>query len=424
MSIKGTLSFYVSKSHSDYSIVKNQANEARRLYNTINKLKQEKSELNKNSNYQTSVANSLNIDLSQPYSEKWRKQIETAQNIQLPQKVAQHVSKQCDQTWKSIISLRTKGQKSNNPKYKKQYCEIRFTKQAISQNKTAKKENKLIPSGWSTGFLLPDNVNLEQVESLLIIPRPDGFEIKALYKKNIIEKPLNKKPKMLAGGDLGLDKLITIITTEGSRPKTVNGKGLKSINRYFNKEIGQLKSKRDKAKGGEKEKFNKEIQRLWFKRDRQIKHFLNSASNEIVRYLSGIGVQHFVIGWSDGFKNEINLGKKNNQNFVSVPHALFRDLLVRKCVEAGIGVEVQEESYTSKASFLDGDVVPVFRRGVFERGLFSGMRVSRGEYRSGSGKMIHADVNAAWNILRKKCKLSIGQYSRVVAYPENLKIKF
>lgn len=425
--IKGVLSFYVTTSHPDYKIAREQSNEARRLYNTINKLKQEKSNLYKDPKFQTEVANSLKIDLTETYSEKWRKQIEQAQNVQLPQKVAQHVGKQADKTWQGIIDKRSKGQKARDPKFKKQYCEVRYTNQSFSHAKKFEKENRIVPSGWSTGLLLPNYVLLEQVESLQLIPRPDGFELKMLYIKDDKDPKPTKQPTVFAGGDLGLDNLITIVTTDSSRPKIVNGKGLKSLNRFFNKKIGQLKSNRDllkynKQKGGEIERINKEISRLWFRRDKQVSHFLNSASNEVVKYLQQIGVQEFVIGWNIGFKDSINIGKKNNQNFVSVPHTRFRDLLVRKCVEVGIKVIIQEESYTSKASFIDGDFIPVFGK---KKGYnsFNGERITRGEYRTVSGIRIHSDVNGAWNILRK-CKPSIGWSSRVVVYPENLRIKF
>ena len=425
--IKGNLSFYISKTHPDYKIVKQQAIEARRLYNTLNKLKHEKSELYKNPQAQTPVANSLSIDLTKTYSEAWRKQIEHAQSILLPQKVAQHVGKQCDEAWVSVVKKRTQGIKTNNPKYKKKYAELRFTKQAFSHGKKAVTEQRVIPSGWKTGVKLPDNVGLIQLESVVVIPRPDGFMLKVLYVKDLVQKPFNKEDEntVYASGDLGLNKLITIVTTEGSIPKTVNGKTLKSINRHFNKRIASLKSKRDKSadksEGGEKERLNKVIARLWFQRDKQVNHFLNAASNEVVRYLLQKGVQCFVIGWSKGFKNEINLGRKNNQNFASIPHGKFRDLLIRKCAEAGIKTMVQEESYTSKASFIDNDVMPVFDERVGVKHRFSGKRVKRGEYKSAKGVNIHADVNAAWNILRK-CKPSIGWSSGVVGYPENLKI--
>lgn len=425
--VKGNLSFYITQAHPDYKTVKQQSIQARRLYNTLNKLKTEKNELYKNEQTQTPVANSLSIDLTKPYSEAWRKQVEHAQSILLPQKVAQHVGKQCDETWNSVIKKRTQGVKTNNPKHKKKYSELRFTKQAFSHGKKAVAEQRVIPSGWQTGVKLPNNIVLEQVESAIVVPRPDGFMLKVLYVKNLVQKPLPKEDDntVYASGDLGLNKLITIITTDGSRPKTVNGKTLKSINRYFNKRISSLKSLRDKStdksEGGEKERLNKVIARLWFQREKQINHFLNAASNEIVKYLLDKGVQCFVIGWSKGFKNEINLGRKNNQNFVSIPHAKFRDLLIRKCAEAGIRTMVQEESYTSKASFVDNDFIPVFDEKAKVKHRFSGRRVKRGEYKSRNGVRLHADVNAAWNILRK-CKPSIGWCSGVVAYPENLKI--
>ena len=416
--IKRNLSFYITSSHPDYKTVKQQAAQARRLYNTLNKLKHEKSELYKNTAAQTPVANSLNIDLTKSYSEAWRKPIEQAQSIVLPQKVAQHVGKQCDEAWVSVIKKRAQGLKTGDPKYKHKYAELRFTKQAIAQSKKVHKKNILIPSGWKNGVQLPEEIKLIQVESAVLIPRPDGFELKVLYVKDLVQQPFNKEDDntVYASGDLGLNKLITIITTEGSRPKTVDGKSLKSINRFFNKKISSLKSLRDKTndnnEGGEKERLNKTIQRLWFKREKQINHFLNAASNEIVKYLLQKGVQCFVIGWSKGFKNEINLGRKNNQNFASIPHGKFRDLLIRKCAEAGIRTIVQEESYTSKASFIDNDSLPVYSKSNLAKHRFSGHRVKRGEYVSRNGSRIHADVNAAWNILRK-CKPSIGWGSSI-----------
>ena len=213
--IKGNLTCYVSSSHPDYKIAKHQANEARRLYNTLNKLKTEKSEVYNNSQAQTPVANALNIDLTKTYSEAWRKQVENVQSIVLPQKVAQHVGKQCDEVWVSVIKKRVNGEIAGNQQYKKQYCGLRFTKQAIAQNKRVHKENWLIPSGWKHGVQLPNEVKLVQVESVILIPRPDGFELKVLYVKDQVQKPFNKKPTIFSGGDLGLDKLITIITTEG-----------------------------------------------------------------------------------------------------------------------------------------------------------------------------------------------------------------
>lgn len=422
---KGILTFYLSKSHPDYHIARNQSNEGRRLYNTLNKLKSEKSKLRKDPNTQTPVANSLNVDLGKDYAEAWRKRIEQSQGIVLAQKLAQHVGKQVDQVWNSIIFKRSNRLKANDPKYKKNYCEIRFTKQAFSHSKNTIKKNVILPTGWNSGFKLPKEITLLSIESLLLVPRPDGFELKVLYKKDAI-KQADSNTLVYAGGDIGLDKLITIISTDGSRPKTVNGKSLKSLNRYFNKRVGNLKSIRDRlsgvCRGGERDKLDKEIRRLWYKRDRQINHFLNSASNEVVRYLQGIGVHEFVIGWSSGFKKNINIGRVNNQNFSAVPHARFRDILIRKCAEAGINVIIQEESYTSKASFIDSDFIPVFNNRRLHYS-FSGVRVSRGNYRSYCGGMIHADVNGAWNILRK-CKPSIGWSSGVVGYPENLKIVF
>lgn len=233
----------------------------------------------------------------------------------------------------------------------------------------------------------------------------------------------NKNNTVYAAGDLGVDNLITIVIPS-TRPIIIDGKGLKSSNRYYNKEIAKLQSEKEKVKGGEKEKIKKHINRLYHKRDKQFNHYLNTASNRIVEYLQGKGVQEFIIGWNDSFKQQVNMIKKNNQNFVQVPHARFRDLLKRKCEEVGIVFTVQEESYTSKASCMDHDNIPVYDPDNPVKYKFSGYRIKRGLYKSKVlQEFIHADVNGAWNILYKS-KPSIRWSSREIAFPEKLKIIF
>lgn len=128
---------------------------------------------------------------------------------------------------------------------------------------------------------------------------------------------------------------------------------------------------------------------------------MHQSSRFIVNELLALGVTQIAIGKNEQWKTSIKLGHKNNQNFVQVPHAKFIEILTYKLVEVGISVMVGEESYTSKASFLDWDNIPIYTPGRTEKPKFSGKRVKRSWYVTQDDSKIHADVNGAFNIGRK-----------------------
>ena len=142
------------------------------------------------------------------------------------------------------------------------------------------------------------------------------------------------------------------------------------------------------------------MERLTVKRSRRIDHYMHTASRQIIDVLVKEGIGVLVIGKNDGWKQGIDMGKRNNQNFVQIPHARFIQMLTYKAKLEGIRVEVTEESYTSKASFLDRDPLPIYTTKQ-ERRVFSGKRVERGLYRASDGRFINADINGAYNIIRK-----------------------
>jgi IS605 OrfB family transposase len=119
------------------------------------------------------------------------------------------------------------------------------------------------------------------------------------------------------------------------------------------------------------------------------------------------GVGTLVVGKNDGWKQEVNMGKRNNQNFVFIPHSRFIDMLTYKAELVAIRVIVTEEGYTSKASFLDLDELPIYdpdfdhEQQTEGKPRFSGKRVKRGLYLAADGRPINADVNGAYNIIRK-----------------------
>jgi putative transposase len=184
-------------------------------------------------------------------------------------------------------------------------------------------------------------------------------------------------------------------------PRIVNGRPIKAINQCYNKRKAQLQHKLGTTG------TTRQLARLTAHRTRQIDHYLHTASRRIIDLLVAEGIGTLVIGKNPLWKQEVNLGKRNNQNFVSVPHARFIEMLTYKAALVGIQVKITEESYTSKASFLDADPLPVY--GAAEVLAFSGKRVQRGLYRAANGRRIHADVNGSYNIIRKVLPDSFGQ---------------
>ena len=197
--------------------------------------------------------------------------------------------------------------------------------------------------------------------------------------------------------------------------RIVNGRPLKSINQAYNKERARLSH--DLMQMSAKWRTSHRLERLTAKRNRRVNHELHAASRHIVDLLVSEGIGTLIIGKNINWKQDANMGRRNNQNFVSIPHARFISMLTYKCELVGIAVIVTEESYTSKASFLDDDAIPIYGQcgsaGDAERAetppVFSGKRVKRGLYRSASGKCFNADVNGSYNILRKVVPNAFGQ---------------
>jgi putative transposase len=148
-----------------------------------------------------------------------------------------------------------------------------------------------------------------------------------------------------------------------------------------------------------------------------------SISRRIIDLLVAEGIGTLCIGQNPLWKQEVNLGRRNNQIFVSVPHARFIEMLTYKAELVGIQAIVTEESYTGKASFLNGDLVPTYDAQFQKAPIFSGRRVKRGLYRSGSGQHINADVNGAYNIMRKVAPNAFARASRgCVVHPVRLAV--
>ncbi|GAB4228248.1 MAG: hypothetical protein Kow0049_09020 [Stanieria sp.] len=210
--------------------------------------------------------------------------------------------------------------------------------------------------------------------------------------------------------DLGLDNLATCVSTTGAS-FILDGKPLKSFNQWFNKENARLQSIKDLQgiKG-----ITERQARLTINRDNRIRDYLNKVARSIIDWCIEHKVGSLIVGVNQGWKQEINIGNRNNQNFVQIPHWSLRNKLKSLCERYGLNYLEQEESYTSKASFLDQDDIPTYNPDNPQEYQFSGRRVKRGLYRSCDGHLISADGNGAANI-GKKCSLDRFSLERVVA---------
>lgn len=310
----------------------------------------------------------------------------------LPAKVSQWVLKMVSLSFKSFFGLvqsfkknpqKQKGRPSI-PHYKhktKGRNVLIYTIQAIS--KTELRKGYIQLSGTSIRF--KTKCKAHEIKQVRLVPRYGYYVLEVVYE---IQEPPLTKSRRCAAIDLGLNNLGALTFNFSKQPILVKGTPLKSINQYFNKKKAELMSYIGNVG------TSKRIQALSFKRWKKIKDYLHKASRYIVNQLVSSGVSALIVGWNKQMKQDINIGKRNNQNFVSIPHATFIQMLGYKCKMAGIRLITTEESYTSKCSFLDGESVK-------KHLLYKGKRIKRGLFRSQKGILINADVNASYNIMKK-----------------------
>lgn len=245
-------------------------------------------------------------------------------------------------------------------------------------------------------------LGIKQFHEVRFIPLYGGREFSVEF---IYEQPEYEQIPETADGvlsvDIGVTNLMSCVTrsNNGFRQFIIDGRPVKNINYYYNKVMARLKSVN--VKNGT---TTKRMIRLMNGRKHRIDDYFNRCASSIVKLCFNEGISTVIIGYNKDMKQEINIGKTNNQNFVCVPFHKLRSKLSYKCELHGIKVEFQEESYTSKASALDLDDVPVFDASGKAEYTFSGKRVKRGLYRSSDGTCINADINGSVNILRKYIK--------------------
>jgi len=243
---------------------------------------------------------------------------------------------------------------------------------------------------------LADDTDIREVR---IIPKGMGYVCEIVYEKKV--EPLKLDRDRVATVDFGLRNIITIANNVGEQPIIVKGGVLMSINQFYNKEKAELQSIYDTQKihTGRKMKV------LTTKRNNKIKDQMHKISHMVIEYCIAHNIGTIVIGHNENWKQNADMGKKNNQNFVQIPFYILTNQLQYKAEEIGDKVILQEESHTSKCSFLDSEPI-----GHHE--TYVGKRVSRGLFRSAKGIIINADVNGSLNIGRKAIPKA---FARVVA---------
>ena len=314
----------------------------------------------------------------------------------LPAKVSKHTQMKVDQAIKSFLALKkipNTNSKPNFPKYLKK--DGRFVVEYERGALSFRKKGFIRLS--KTNISIPTKLEKSVIQQVRLIPRTGYYLIEVLYRKPKIkykQKKLTFQTKF-ASIDLGLNNLATV-TSNVFEPFIINGRPIKSINQYYNK---NLKKKQKLLPVNQY--TSKKIKQLTYKREMKLNDYLHKSAKFLVNYLVSQTIDVLVIGTNKGWKQNINIGKRNNQNFVNIPFYKFKQILTYLCEENGIEIHEQEESYASKASFLDQDFIPIFNESENKKYTFSGRRIFRGVYETKNKKIINADVNGSLNILRK-----------------------
>lgn len=234
-------------------------------------------------------------------------------------------------------------------------------------------------------------------------PQYGGYSILLTFKEDIILPEVPKFPKRILGIDVGVNNFCAVANNFGDIPFLIKGGAIKSMNQNFNKERARLLSEVTKGSDSTHSvKKTKQLHTLSRRRETRLRDFFYKTAWYLVRYAKRQQVEVIVAGHNEDQKQNICIGRQNNQNFVSIPFCRFLDILRYTAAKAGIPVVLREESYTSKASLLDLDTIPAYKKGDTINHTFSGKRVRRGLYKTNSGFFINADINGAGNILRKE----------------------
>lgn len=374
-------------------IAKNLANEA--IYNVRQYYFQEGEYLNYEKNY-TLLKNSINYKL-------------------LNSNMAQQILKEVDNMFKSFFGLIKLAKKDKYqfrnivlPKYLPKdgfttlvigFIRLNENKLILPYSRLFNKEHKKV------SIKIPPILLDKKIKEIRIIPKVKArfFEIQYCYEAKKVQRNLDKTQALAI--DLGIDNLATCITNNGSS-FIIDGRRLKSINQWCNKQNARLQSIKDKQKLQKRITKQQAVNNR--NRNNKINDYMNKTARRIINYCLSNNIGNLVCGYNETFQRNSKIGKVNNQNFTQIPFGKLREKLEYLCMYYGIVFTKQEESYTSKASFFDRDELPIYNSDNPQKYTFSGKRIKRGLYQCSDGRLLNADVNGALNILRKSKVVSLN----------------
>lgn len=346
----------------------------------------------------------------------------------MPNRAAQPVTHQVGEaieSYKQLISKSRKGELSQKPKFPGYRRSGGMNKISFGADFKLVGDKIRMPLGqlckaWfglSEFFIpMPRNLDFEDIRQVRIVPKNGCFYAEYVYGLGAVQNDLD--PSKVLGIDHGMNNWLTCVSNVGTS-FIVDGLHLKSLNQGYNKRVAKLMS--DKPNGF----WSKRLEGLTEKRNRQMRDAVNKAARIVVGHCIENRIGMLVFGWNKGQKDGANMGKKTNQKFVQIPTAKLKGRIKQLCEINGIVFVETEESYTSKASFLDADSLPLYGEKP-EGWKSSGKRVKRGLFRSAMNFYINADCNGAANIIRKvatKLELCLSGVSRG-SLTSPLKVRF
>ena len=244
---------------------------------------------------------------------------------------------------------------------------------------------------------IPKVLEDKKIKQIRIIPKFNARFFEIQYTYEVQEEEIKLDINNALAIDLGVNNLCTCVTNIG-KSFIVDGRKLKSINQFFNKQNARLQSIKDKQNIKRQTEQQFLISR---KRKNRVDDYINKTCRYIINYCLSNDIGTLVIGYNQSFQSKVNLGKRNNQIFTQLPFGKIREKLEYLCKRYNINYIMQEESYTSKASFFDNDDLPTYNMDNPQKYKFNGIRVKRGLYQTKEGYYFNADCNGALNILRK-----------------------
>ena len=410
MKVKRIVKFNIKKSHIDYKYIKTQLIESKEIYNFANYVLRQlyfknsnkhKYSLNFIEEYPTLKELFLKyVDENKQFSTLFYKiicEFSKLRQYSINLKIVQNIVDKLKNDWTSYWKLlkmknnKTYDKKINIPRYKKKYNLVEYNNQVISKKKL--KLGYIGTDKMEQGIKIANRHKSLDCKCFRIYNKNDKFVCELIYEKEIIELEKNDR---VASIDIGLENLFTIVFNYNKKGISIKGSKLKAINQYFNKIKSKLQSLLPS-----RQYISKTINQLLYKRREQLRNYIGYYTNKLIDILKTEKISKLVVGYNKKWKQEINIGSKNNQNFVSIPFRKILNILKYKLEDNGIAYKEQEESYTSKASYLDNDNIPIYKENDDTNYIFSGKRIKRGIYKSKQGKIINVDLNGALNILKK-----------------------